>query len=195
MNRPNLNLYPPEGYKYTDRRNGGLVYEGGNWPEVFEKMRADRIRNKWPAGDPQAEVFEWFCSQYPRYCRDRKMTEAFERMAETPVGFAHTMMNWVGSVFDKVQSGKLGYVGEEQTEARIKICASCKFQRGWSVGCVGCARNFTATTGILLAKRPPGANSNALGGCEALKEETRVSTHLNLQPRADAPEWCWRRST
>lgn len=63
----NRNLYPPDGYIFKDK--DGVVHRGSNFGELFRKISAYRMRNRIPAGDPQAEVNAQLCKLFPGYCK------------------------------------------------------------------------------------------------------------------------------
>jgi hypothetical protein len=191
VNTPNFNLYPPSGYAFRDP-GSGLTFTGGNWPEVIYSLRAYREANGLPEGKPEEEVFGQFCLDYPHYCESGRQARMFARLAVTQVGFASAMQAWIADIFSKVNTRKVGYVTRDEYARRAKICRTCPRQRSWSSGCAGCEKNTRAVVRHILGNRKP---EDALDGCSLLREDTKVSCHLTLDPVTvpGMPSRCWRK--
>lgn len=193
MRYPNFNLYPPCGYSYPDPESG-LEFSGGNWPEVVAKLTAYRQANGIAVGDPDEEIFGWYCRKFPKYCEDSKVKRQFVRLARSAAGFASAMQAWIADTFSKVNSRKIGYVSGTTLHERVAICTRCPKQKRWTLGCAGCEKSLMKIVGRML--RGTDSEGRDLAACAVLREETSVSVHLDLKPVEDPrlPAKCWRRA-
>ena len=192
MNTPNFNLFPPGGYAFKDPESG-ITFTGGNWPQVLESLRAYRETNRLPPGNPEREVYDQFCLEFPHYCESGKQARMFARMAVSMEGFVSAMQAWIAQAFTWVNARKVGYVSREEAERRARICRTCPRQRAWSVGCAGCERNIRSVIKHILGRRKA---PDELHGCSLLREDTSLSCHLTLDPVTvpGMPSKCWRRT-
>jgi len=195
MPTPNLNLYPPDGYRYEDPKAG--VISGGNWPDVIRKLRDFRIRHGIAVGAPQTEIFNQFCSKYPEQCKPSISPENTKQgfVVDTrKVDFPRLVMNWLAAAYTKVNKGKLGWVSQEEAYRRAAICANCPSQAVWTTLCTGCNKNIHLLVDDLMRQRKENAVSRGLQGCTTHGEDVRLSVHLQ---QADSnnpkkPPHCWR---
>ena len=64
----NLNLFPPDGWVYTDAQ--GVKHKGTSFATLVGKVVNYRVLNKFAVGDPAREVHEQLCKNFPGYCRN-----------------------------------------------------------------------------------------------------------------------------
>lgn len=184
----NPNLYPPDGYVFTDA--DGVKHRGDSWKDLFRLIREYRARNGKPKGDVEAEVNTWHCARTPGLCH----APPGPPPAPLAAGINHRVLNWLSHVLtNRRQNGTPAHVAPEEAARRAAICAVCPRQQALSSACEACLHSVRDARKVILAEQTPA--NRGLSPCSALGEDTFVSVHLNLKPENDPslPTNCWRR--
>lgn len=191
----NPNLYPPTGYRFKDE--DGLIHKANNWKSLARKVGDYRARNKKPVGDPMAEIVAQFCATSPAYCRSGAEKRIDRRPAgrQWPGELTQRVMNWVQELISRKRLNMVGKVSRAEAARRAAICRNCPRQQALSGTCGACLKTIRDAGDAILGEKPV---DQSLRGCSAVREDTRISVHLDLPaPQVivgELPAKCWRRS-
>lgn len=180
----NPNLYIP--IEFVDR--DGTVHTARDWDELAAKVIGYRERRRLDPGNPQQEITEQACRNWPDRCVDNTPRS----FPETQPKLHHRILSWVGNLAGII--GSVGYVSPEEAARRADICAACPRQKAWQGGCASCRTQVNGVVRELLKGRAQSAKMKALSGCDALSEDTRLSIWVRQKPvDGPLPDACWRR--
>src|ERR1043166_8237605 len=62
----NSALWPPSGWVFLD--SDGVKHQGANKRDLLTKLKTYRSRNRLLPGNPEKEVNDQLCAQFPGYC-------------------------------------------------------------------------------------------------------------------------------
>lgn len=187
--RFNQNLYPPEGYVFTDAQ--GVKHRGDSWRNLFWVITEFRKRNGIPVGNVEEDVDAQHCAQYPGLCQSDPVVPQPSRGGQ---GLNARVLNWLMHQLSKLrQNGTYPRASLDTAIARSNICVRCPRQQGLSTACSSCIEAVDSTRKAFLGEK--GSVNKSLLPCVALGEDTQISIHLEQPPVSDPslPPNCWRK--
>lgn len=186
----NPNLYPSEGYVFTERN--GVLLRGEGWKNLEQRIRGFRALNKLPPGDPWAEIVTYHCAKQPSLCRDSSPMAAGPRGSGSMSFNQRVMQNMVHLIGLK-RMKRLPRGDNVSAAARAAICATCPRQKSLNEACKACLYSVNQSRKALL----DGADSRHqnLLPCAVLAEDCQTTVHVDQAPTVaeGMPSNCWRR--
>lgn len=187
--RFNPNLYPPNGYIYTDAQ--GVKHRGDSWRNLFWTITEFRKRNGIPVGNVEEDVDHQHCSQYPGLCQNDPVVP---QPARGGPNLNSRVLNWLAFQLSKLRhNGTVARPTIDEAIARSNICIRCPRQQGLSLACSNCVEAVDGARKAFLGDK--GSVNKSLLPCVTLGEDTQISIHI-IQPPSDEsalPPNCWRR--
>lgn len=181
----NPNLYPPDGYIFTEP--DGTRHRGESWRDLKEKIVRYRAANKFPPGDPETEITNQLCARVPSFC---------SRSNPQPVRIGPTfnavVIGWLSRILSFKRKAALPRVTDEEAARRASICANCPAQRSLNMTCGSCLVEIDKLRRAVL----DGAETQHknLQPCAVLGEDCSTSVHIEQPPvTGQTPSNCWRR--
>ena len=181
--------YPPGGYRFTDA--DGNLFEGDSVADVAAKVREYRDVNKFPPGDPEAEVNEHLCQLFPSMAVE--VPEVIQNDRSIVARVCETLRGWNR---DMQLKRRPELVDLPTAGARADQCVNCKYNVNWHLMCTPCE---LASTSILDPYVAPARPSTRLKGraCSVAGDDLSVAIFLNVRKtgsliETDVP--CWRKA-
>jgi len=184
----NPNLYPPNGYVYTD--SNGVLHRGDSWRDLFRTVTQFRERNGIPVGNVEHEVNVQHCANYPGLCHRDPVVPQPVRGGQS---LNARVLNWLAFQISRVrQHGSVEKVSHEEALRRAGICLACPRQQSLSHACESCISSVASARKALLGDA--GSVNKSLHPCLTLGEDCQTSVHLVLPTLKDPaqPANCWR---
>ncbi len=188
MKEFNPNLYPPGGYRFTDR--DGTPHTAGGWKDLKEKVIAYRTRNGQEVGDVWAEIMAQACGRVPSHCRD-------DAVAPPPpsagMDFSKRIMGWLANLAGLKRTGQWRLVPDDLAARRASVCLGCPGQRALNESCGACVTSIQNMRRALLDGAEP--KHQNLHPCSLLGEDCQSTVHAEM-PRTEStlvPDFCWRK--
>lgn len=186
----NQNLYPPDGYVFTDL--DGTLHRGDSWRDLFFKVKEYRQRNGRAPGDVEREVSDQHCGRYPGLCHHDPPPPPVQTPGNT---LNARVLNWFSNKLAEARRiGEYPKVSVEEAKRRSEICARCPKQLAFSTACEACVAAVKSSRKTLLGDA--GSVHQGLHPCNELGEDCVTSIHLSEPPANEPglPENCWRRA-
>lgn len=185
----NFNLYPPDGYCFTER--DGTRIRGESWRDLEARVRGYRSLNRFDIGNPLEDITVQICAKHGSFCR--------QPAPPVPAGglgvpsFNQRVIEWFIRVIGLKRRGMLGRVDDVTANARAAICARCPAQLSLNHACEACLNSIKDGRKGLL-DGAPSLHQNLLP-CGALGEDCQTTVHVEQPPvtAAGQPANCWRR--
>jgi len=187
----------PGGWHYKDKA-GYRIPLRGELPgakEVIAAIMQHRLENNIEVGDPQADLENYVCTNFPQWCR-RGATQPPININPVQGRNVDVVITWANALYTTV--GRLQLVPQREAEARAQVCEACPAQMMWENDCPPCVTSAQRLLSILRQGRDtqPGLSST-LHGCALYKWDNRTAchvdkVHLNTQ-EVGAPPPCWAR--
>lgn len=192
MLRINLNLYPKDGYFFTERNGSRIV--GESWKDVFAKVKAYRERNDLPEGRIEEEVLAQACSRNPHLCYSDQGTPVQPAGRPGNETLRSRVFNWLEGMVKARASGPLRQVSNGLAAQRAEICARCPFNVQFGETCHACQIALNEYRGKLIEGK---IVDRRLGGCSQLGCDLLTAILLDEAAiRSDQlPANCWRKAT
>lgn len=190
MRQINLNLYPPNGYRFRDR--DGYVHIGTSWKRVEAMIIDYRARNKFDPGEPWAEMMNQVCSEVPSYCKEQGPF-VLRTTTGKDMDLNKYIVEWFGHAARTKRLGHWRRIDDATAARRARICSTCPMQRALSSSCGACITTINNLRRALLdGKKPQHQN---LSPCAVTLEDCQSTVHIDLPPNPDPnlPAHCWRR--
>lgn len=167
-----------------------------NPKEVISGIMTYRLENNLPVGDPEGDLEEYVCANFPAWCR-RAPGEPIPVQTQQGTRNVDLVLMWANEFYTKV--GRLQLVPQKEADERAAICASCPLQMDWANDCPPCVTSAQRLMAILRqGKDTIEGNLGGLRGCHAHGWDNRTAVHIDKQhlpPQANpnAPAQCWMR--
>lgn len=189
MPRINVNVYPKDGYFFTEA-DGTVLRATNGWKGVISRVISYRRRNKLPPGNPTDEVHAQACERNPDACRPDP--DPVHKQALKVASLKGRVFAWGASLRARRASEPLPFVDAATMHARATVCAGCPAHAAISGGCGSCKRALKEVRQDLLGGR---AIDERVSGCTALGEDCAVNAWLDQQTveNDELPGICWRR--
>lgn len=190
MRRINVNLYPKDGHWFLER--DGARIRSTTWGGVIARVRAYRVRNKMPVGDPDAEVHEQACQRNANLC---STVDDATIHARRVVSMKGKMLGWLNALRKTQEQTPSTFVDPTEAHRRADICAQCPQNAHLSSGCGSCKAALAEMRRAVIGSHR--SVDHRLGGCLLTGEDLPASVHID-QTRLDlpaAPQACWRKRT
>lgn len=183
----NPNLYPPNGYKFTDR--DGTLHKGESWRKLEAQVRDYRQRTGQELGDVWGEIMGQVCSEVPSYCGE---TPPPVVNAGHSLTFNQRVLQWFVTAMTLKRIGRWANVDDVVAAERAAICSTCPFQLSLNRACVAC---LTSIESGRKALTPGGSKHQNLNPCAILGEDCASTVHGDLPKTANdqLPAHCWRK--
>lgn len=189
MLKPTDGIYPSAtGYTFID--STGTRLEGGNLPDLIQRVGAWRKLNGLHPGNPEAEVHEFLCKRNPGLCRGG--VAAATAVPDNSRRLAERVLAWlgrIGSAFTRPERVPDGVI-----EARVAACRQCRYNKEYTAACAGCSAGSLAVRGVWTSGTAGTLTAGAFG-CAQYGFDAAVAAQLSferLPPDRHAPDGCWR---
>jgi hypothetical protein len=189
MPRFNVNIPPSAGYRFQE--DDGTVIVGKSWSAVIARLKSYRNRNKKKTGNAEREVYAQACKQSPETCSGDSSEQRFARQVVSVKG---RVLAWFARMRQKRDSQGISFVGDDERNQRVQICAGCPNNTQYPGGCSSCKKVVTEFRKDLVGGR---AIDSRLAGCAVLGEDVAASVWLEevREENNDLPAHCWRKRT
>lgn len=161
--------------------------------EILYKLISEwRMRNGIDPGDPETDVDNYICSQWPHVCKPTESDGAPIAMRERSLG--SRVNAWAAVMVREQPQGGYKMVGEDVAIERAKKCLICPYNKAW-VTCSNCARSALSLL-LQLRKLRRIDIDNCLLGCEVCGHDNATAIHMqDYNPGDEAkkglPQCCW----
>lgn len=199
----------PGGYHYKE--NGKMIVdEAESYVDLIKKVSEYRAFNGLPLGDPQRDIDNYICTNFPNMCGRHapdpdEGVDVVEKSYGVPVQKTprERVMQWASNRMQK--SGQIEFVDAEEADRRAAICNACPKKRQWNEaieGCPGCAIYVEQAESNLIKLRANKATAYVLNlygdMCDIAGHDLETACHLEepaLRHRRNYegkfPDHCW----
>ena len=135
---PNTSVVPPGGFHYTETHDGiSIKIESDSVEATAEALLRYRVNNGIPPGDPQKDVFDYICKNWPHFCHNTDPYNKTVGREQSPdENLSRRMTVWMTKLWN---SGPDNSVTQAEAERRAAICAVCPQNQDYRPGgCGGC---------------------------------------------------------
>ena len=185
--RIRVNIYPKDGYKFTER-DGTVLSDSRGWEGLIRVVSSYRRRNKLPIGNPVEEVHAQACAANPTLCwSDDDVT----RQEIKKVSLKGRVLRWLSEMIRFKARQPLGFVSNDEARAREDVCQKCPNNMALQTeGCGSCRKAVEEQRKELIGGRPRYKRLNA---CSVLGSDLQSAVHLDTVPveNAELPQHCW----
>lgn len=189
MRKINPNIYPKDGYSFTD--GDGTKHVADTWAGVIKRVIRYRRRQGRPEGNVMEEVISQACQRNPGLCSEE--TEAYRAQIKR-VSLKSSILIWLNRIRKRMEKEPLTFVSAELRAARVDVCSRCPKNTGLPEGCGSCRAALKALMESIIGSRPGDSRVNA---CGVLGEYIPVSAWIESPtiPQPNLPGECWRKRT
>jgi len=182
----NTNLAPPDGYWFKEN-DGSVIRAPSSWRGVIIRIARYRRRNKFPAGNPEAELAAQVCARSPGLCAEG--ANPVHAAALKKATLKTRILAWLGHMRGRTD---LRWVPQDVAEARAAVCRGCPKHASIGGGCGSCKKAVRAARREVLGGRDI---DESLAGCLVLGEDCAVNTKTDepTVENQELPGCCWRR--
>ncbi len=195
---PKTSVIPPGGFHFIEKTpTGEFKIESTSLASVQAALLTYRLNNNVPVGNPQQEVVDYICNNWPHFCSDN--AEPYLVPANPISREAHLsrrVSDWTRQIFDL---GSDNTVAPAEAERRAAICAACPLNADFHAGACGPCVESLERIGFVWLRNRKTSFDEKLGGCKACGSFNRVAVQASkLPPLTDADKAaldpkCWRR--
>lgn len=187
--RIRVNIYPKDGYKFTER-DGTVLIDPRGWDGLIRTVSSYRRRNKLPMGDPAEEVRLQVCAANPTLCwQDDEITKQEIKR----VSLKGRVLRWLSEMVRFKARQPLTFVSNDESRAREDVCQKCPNNMALQTeGCGSCRKAVEEQRKELIGSRPRYKRLNA---CSVLGEDLQSSVHIDstVVDNPELPAHCWRK--
>src|SRR5215469_14164067 len=197
----------PGGWHYKE--NGKMIVEEAeSFTDLIAKLAHYRATNSMPLGDPQADVENYICTNFPNMCGriaqpPEEGVDPIELSYGQPVKKTprERVMQWAANRMQKV--GVVEFVPMDEAERRALMCAACPMKRQWNEpieGCPGC-QAYVEEIEVMLFKLRAGKHTIIMNDghmCDVAGHDLEAASWMEepaLRHRRNYegkfPEICW----
>ena len=120
--KANAGIIPPNGYHYVV--NDLVTLRAGTFDLLVKALGDWRTQNGIPVGDPERDIDNFICSNWPTFCQ----TEPREQAAMTKNQNMYKHVNaWGAIMLRNMPAGGYSLVDQKTAEDRVKTCITCPF--------------------------------------------------------------------
>jgi hypothetical protein len=123
-----------------------LVEEAESYEDLINKLAEYRAINGLPLGNPQRDIDNYICKNFPNMC-GRSAASEEEGVDKVELSYGQPViktprervMQWAANRMQKV--GQISFVDPEEADRRAGICDECPKKIRWNApieGCPGC---------------------------------------------------------
>lgn len=187
MKRINVNLFPRDGYFFTD--SDGARIRGNSWSDVMRRVAAYRKRAGRAQGNVEAEVSAQACARNPAHCSE--INGENERHLKI-ASLKGRVLRYLSFIRGLLPGNRVPWASPQDARNRANVCASCPNNTALPEGCSSCRAAVRAMHKEILGDRTIDARLN---GCAILGESLPVSTWVehDVVDETALPAHCWRK--
>jgi len=196
----------PGGWHYKERGKM-LVEDAINYEDLINMLAGYRATNRLPLGNPQKDIDNYICRNFPNMCgrgpTDPNIEDKVELCYGQPVIKTprERVMQWAANRMQK--AGQLNRVDMDEATRRGAICAACPLKVRWNEpveGCPGCQVYVEEAESMLVKIRANKSAGNQLSGlaCTVAGHDLETACWLEeagLRHRRNyegqLPQHCW----
>lgn len=176
----------------------GVTLRAHTFPDLFELITEWRTRNGVEVGNPQRDVDNYVCSQWPHFCH--KESNDGPPPSQRGKTMSSRVTTWAILRAREQPPGGYDMVSNDESEKRAQICAKCPLNVAW-VGCQNCHQSTLSILSVVRKLRGTSLD-NSLLACEACGHDNRTAVHLPLeilkpmdpQEQNHLPPGCWKKT-
>lgn len=194
---PKTSVIPPGGFHFIEKHNGVEIrIDSHSVEDTAKALLQFRLNNGIPPGNPQQDVFNFICGQWPHFCHDNT---ADYMQTPVPVREEHMSrraVNWMVRLWNL---GANNEIPASEADRRASICANCPLNVDYIGGaCAPCIESLDRLAFVWRRQRTTPDDAK-LKGCRATGQLNVVAVQANqLPPLADGDlerldAGCWRR--
>jgi hypothetical protein len=198
-------VVPPGGFHYKQPLKDGRLFiieafEG--WPELAKNVLRFRLEQisiiDASRANPDAvdeDIRDYVCKNYPGSCLGGWVPAVAAPVAvsdgssfKTFAPLIQRISEWIG----RLGNEGFGFVPIQEADRRAAICAQCRLNIRWEVGCGPCVAELTQNTTRILAARKT-RHDEKLKGCRKFGWSNRIACWLDVEKSTDQtlPAHCW----
>lgn len=196
--KPKTSVVPPGGFHYIEQINGReLKLESTSVESVQELLLRYRLNNGLPVGNPQQDVVDYICNNWPHFCTDA--TEPYLTPANPMPREAHLsrrVSDWTVKLWEL---GAKNEISAQEADRRASICAACPLNADYHGGACGPCVESLERLGFIWLRSRATRFDDKLGGCRACGQFNKLGVQAGKLPdmsdedRAALDPKCWRR--
>lgn len=178
----------------------GVMLRAKSHDELVEVIFEFRLRNNITIGDPERDISDAYCAQFPAFCHQEPSDTdpSAARVSTEPI--LNRVSRWASIQARQIPKGGYELVPKAEAESRAAICAACPRQdTRWRGGCGGCSASTMQILQQLKKLRTTSKDGN-LGACSIAGWANLVAIHLDAdelpiteEMRTALPAPCWRK--
>jgi hypothetical protein len=198
MLTPNTSVVPPGGFHYIEKHDGIEVkIESSSTDAVIEALLRYRVNNNIPPGNPQADVYNFICGQWPHFCSNNNpYNKTVGRTPSPDEPLSRRAVVWITRLWNM---GAGNQVTKEEAERRAKVCESCPNNSDYRAGgCGSCIEGIDRLAFNWLRQRST-PQDKQLNACKATGAILRCAVQAGQQPdlteeeKAKLTPQCWQK--
>lgn len=195
---PKSSVVPPGGFHFIERHGNAVVrIDSTSVEATAEALLKYRLANGIPPGNPQQDVFDFICKQWPHFCTDTNESYLVpNRPPPREEHLSRRASNWMVLLWNL---GSNNEVDAKTAAGRAAVCAACPLNQDYHPGaCAPCVESLDRLSFIWLRNRTTPVDG-ALFACKACAQLNRsavqAATLPNLTPEdtASLADGCWRK--
>lgn len=179
----------------------GVILRAKGREELRDLIFQYRLRANIPVGDPDRDLSDFYCRQYPSFCHAEPsdLNPNIPRVSTEPM--LNRVSRWASLLAHKQPRGGYELVAKDEAERRAGICAQCPKQANdWRGGCGGCSATTMHLLQAIKKLRTTTRDGN-LGACSIAGFYNGSAVHLGVDVleiddamRTAMPDACWRKT-
>jgi len=195
---PKTSVIPPGGFHYIETHGNATVrIESTSVEALAEAILKYRLSNGIPAGNPQQDVNDFICKQWPHFCSDTNEQYLVpNRPPPREEHLSRRASNWMVSLWNL---GSANETDPKTAEDRAAICAACPLNQDYHPGaCAPCVESLDRLSFIWRRNRTTSVDG-ALFACKACGQLNAAAVQAAALPPLSPEDIaalatpCWRK--
>lgn len=195
---PKSSVVPPGGFHFIEKFGNATVrIESTSVEATAEALLRHRLANGIPVGNPQQDVFDFICKQWPHFCSDTGDQYLVpNRPPSREEHLSRRASNWMVSLWNLGANNEVDAITAAN---RAAVCATCPLNHDYHPGaCAPCVASLDQLSFIWRRNRTT-PSDGALQACRACGQLNRAAVHASALPPLTPEDTaalatpCWRK--
>lgn len=196
---PKTSVVPPGGFHYIEKGPGGVEIriDSHSIEATAAALLQFRLNNGTPPGNPQQDVFDFICKQWPHFCHDNSPDYLQAPPPTREEHMSRRAVNWMVRVWNL---GANNEVQPAEAARRAAICAGCPMNVEYRAGACGPCIESLDRLGFIWRRQRTTTHDESLRACKVIGQLNVVAAQAGqLPPLASddnekLPAGCWRKT-
>lgn len=203
-------MVPPDGWHFPVGPGGTKpILTGNDFEDLTKRVLEYRIGNSQRPGNPEAEITEYICTNWPHFCgggalaaeqpidmpkpSKKRIPVQKDVAPKNPMSFLERVTSWITIRWR--HAGNFHLVDANVAERRAGICARCPMNQEWRNGCPPCVEKNDRELLMLRQNRYTRQHKHLLG-CRAAGHDNQTAVWLpeillRHRKHYQLPSFCW----